>query len=120
MVKRQLSIKQTLLCLISCQGKFEFVYSYVHKHNLSRDDFFEILWLGKNAMGFGGAFSIVGEITDFQAWDRFLSVDEMKEWTSCNGNSIVGNLVLWENVCLKKPVNKYNQQILLPRLRSMP
>ena len=63
-----------------------------------RDTFYEELWIGKDARGFGGAASIIGEITDFHAWDRFLSVDEMKEWTSCAGNTLKGNLVSWDNV----------------------
>ena len=65
-----------------------------------RDNFFRDLWLGKDARAYGGANSIVGELTDFHAWNRVLSVDEMTEWTRCTGNTLKGNLVAWEGVRL--------------------
>jgi len=57
-----------------------------------REDFFSLLWAGKNSETFGGAKSLVGEISDVNGWDRALSVEEMVQWTKCEGNQ-EGNVV---------------------------
>lgn len=36
----------------------------------------------------------MGEVTDFNAWDRALTFPEMEEWTTC-GQMGGGNLVDW-------------------------
>ena len=44
---------------------------------------------------FGGANSLVGELSDANFWDKPLGNDELKSWTSCKSMT-KGNIVNWE------------------------
>ena len=58
-------------------------------------ELFERLWLGKAAVQFDAQNSLVGKISDFNAWLRPLTMKEMLDWTECHVQG-GGELLDWE------------------------